>query len=335
MKNIFFSQNQSGGGNDDENAEDYLNRLANSILSKENQPGPGYSAGSPSQSPAKDSTPIPQASRRPVASPRPDTHADVDIAPQAPSPSRPATPVNRTPFQAEGKGQTAWTRQVEMQDAQGNYLPGTILLFEDGNVGVFKESNPVKDYDIVYMLKEQGRLAPQGIPLYSYDVEPIGRLSQLCLDQMMKSNLWERDMIVFHLLKYRDCSHVPAAGKGAQTTGYSSATASAQSTNPSFGETDLDDDFDIPGEVESAGNEDASANSQLTRGRQLVIQFDKSRKWNAIYWGKDELGHVVAHNTHDEWTLMHLDLDRFKDSMEYGDVINHKTLQQMERQFAQ
>ena len=58
----------------------------------------------------------------------------------------------------------------------------------------------------------------------------------------------------------------------------------------------------------------------LERGRQLRINVG-GRMWESIYWTSDEIGPIVAHNTNREWALMHLDLARFKDAIEYGDVL--------------
>ncbi len=214
-----------------------------------------------------------------------------------------------------------WIREVDFRDEEGNFIPGTILVLEDGTMVIYKESNTAKEYDIVYVLKESGRAVPQGMPLANYEVEPVGRLSAGCLDQLVSGGKWERDMIVFHLVKYKDRSHIPDITniEGPIPGTSSDATVSSwmiRKPDPV--------DLHAPAEEKPA----------LTRGRQMVIKFGPNQKWDAVYWGKDELGHVVAHNTHDKWSLMHLDLNRFKDSLTFGDIVAPGVLAKMEKDFS-
>jgi hypothetical protein len=46
------------------------------------------------------------------------------------------------------------------------------------------------------------------------------------------------------------------------------------------------------------------------------------RIWESVYWTSDEIGPIVAHDTNREWALMHLDLSRFGDAIEYGELLN-------------
>lgn len=43
---------------------------------------------------------------------------------------------------------------------------------------------------------------------------------------------------------------------------------------------------------------------------------------------------MVVHNTHDKWSLMHLDLDRFKDTMVFGSMASNEEISRMEKDFA-
>lgn len=235
----------------------------------------------------------------------------------AASTQTPQAPVRPAPWE--------WTREVQMKDEAGAVLPGTILLFEDGSVGVYKEQNPQKEYDIVYMLKESGRAVPQGMPLANYDVEQIGRLSLPILEQLLSTGRWERDMMIFHLLRYKDRSHIPTINENTPASSEMVSRWNVRKLDASS--------LDAPVTTASATAEAPTADQELIRGRRLSIKFGPAQKWEAVYWGKDEMGHVVAHHTHEKWALMHLDLNRFKDTLVTGEVLPPDTLRQMEQDF--
>lgn len=304
---IFWQPEGGGSGGNPE--EDYLSKLAKSILSKEK----------PVQRPSGEEQPVPpnQESASPQRQ-RPATptwQKEPEAAPCQPQQSAPAPQADPA----------VWTRDVQMTGDNGEYLPGTILVFEDGNVFIYKEHNAAKDYDIVYQLMDSGRAAPQGVPVRNYDVTPIGRLSAMCLDHLVKSNQWERDMMVFHLLKYKDIAYIPQidTSKGAQRR--SSTIA------PRLSEKELRSQPPAERQAPATTEPDSGAASQLKPGRQLKIDFGPGRSWDAVYWGKDELGHVVAHHTHNTWSLMHLDLGRFSNSVEYGDLADDATIETIQK----
>jgi hypothetical protein len=67
--------------------------------------------------------------------------------------------------------------------------------------------------------------------------------------------------------------------------------------------------------------------SGYRRGQCLAIKFGKKGEaWDAIYWGRDQQGTVVAHDTNGHWTLMHLDLSRFRDKVTRGDLLTDDEL---------
>ena len=53
--------------------------------------------------------------------------------------------------------------------------------------------------------------------------------------------------------------------------------------------------------------------------------------WDAIYWGKDDQGHVVAHQTNNQWALMHLDLDRFGNGVQVDPNPDLALVEQIEK----
>ncbi len=316
-------EDQDFGGGDSQDADEYLSKLAQSILKKDRKPRPpaapeAPAAGAPPRAGSSSANPRPPSSEfnRPPSSP---------AAPR-PAPQPQAQPaIDNTPqkgtlgaAQLELAKRFPWKREVDYYDEDQHILPGTILVFEDHSMGIFKESNPSKEYDIVYILKQDGRAIPQGMPLYAYEKDPVGRLSAGVLSQLIQNGRWERDMIIFHLLKFIDRKHVPQIDAQAPVPVPASDTFSSWAVKKLSA-----DEINEPEKRE-----------QFIRGRKFHIKFGPTQEWDAVYWGKDELGHIVAHDTHNKWTLMHLDLGRFKDSITFGDMADEATLSKIQEDFS-
>lgn len=335
----FNSENSNSGAVDNDqgpNADEYLSKLAASVLGKESAPQQQDGGMNPPLAlTPPPSRPLPKAGR-PGMTPSQPAAAAMPQAPRTPAPnpilSTPRGPIGRqiTPMPTSQLGIPEWTRRVDFYDAQNNLIPGTMLLFEDGTVGVFKESKPEKDYDIVYMLRHTSEAVPEGIPLYNYEAEPIGRLSPALLEQMIRSGRWDRDMMVFHLLKFKDHLHIPQIDLNTQPTSQQIPSSDRVSkwTVPKIESVPFTPNTHLP---PSPPEPEKSA---MTRGRRMTIGFGPSKQWDAIFWGKDEMGHVVVHQTHGKWTLMHLDLNRFKDTIVLGDLCDEVTLRAIEKDCA-
>lgn len=74
--------------------------------------------------------------------------------------------------------------------------------------------------------------------------------------------------------------------------------------------------------------------SGLFRGRKLRIIFGVNREWEAVYWCKDEKGIVVAHETHGHWSLMHFDLNAYKDRMVLLGTLTEEEIAEVEEDLA-
>lgn len=72
----------------------------------------------------------------------------------------------------------------------------------------------------------------------------------------------------------------------------------------------------------------------MRRGAKFSIQFG-AKRWHAVYWGEDIEGTVVAHNTSGDWSLMHLDLGKFADSLSLTGQMDNRELREMERDILQ
>lgn len=166
------------------------------------------------------------------------------------------------------------------------YELGTILHLEDGSLGVYKGPISGKEYHLVYHLRPDGKVEAEGIYLSAYRCEALGKVPYNVVQEMQRTMRWYRDSIVAHLSSEEQKRLVP---------------------------------FLSPGRPKTEAIEPLKKKETLERGRRMKIGFG-DRAWEAVYWGSDELGQIVAHDTHKNWTLMHLNLGRFGDSLEYGDL---------------
>ena len=165
---------------------------------------------------------------------------------------------------------------------------GTIILLEDGSLGIYKGPIPGKEYHLIYHLRPEGSVTPEGIYLYAYRSETLGCVSSEALEEMQRSMRWERDQILDPLSPQEKARLIPLL---------SSRAIKKEMTEP------------------------LRKRNSLERGRLLKVKIG-DKIWEAIYWGSDELGQIVAHNTNKVWTLMHLNLGRFGDALQYGDILS-------------
>jgi|GEM_PF-584158 len=168
------------------------------------------------------------------------------------------------------------------------YDLGTIMKLEDGSIGVYKGPMTGKEYHLIYHLRPDGTIRPEGIYIYAYRSEALGLVNKEVLEDMQRSMRWERDRIVEHLSSQEKARLIPLLS---------------------------------PKVIKKEVSEPARKRDSLERGRRLHIRFG-DRIWDAVYWGSDELGQIVAHNTNKVWRLMHLNLGRFGDSLKHGDLLS-------------
>lgn len=197
--------------------------------------------------------------------------------------------------------------------SDGTYPIGSILVFEDKSIAIFKDAKPDKDYEVVYLLRGDGSIKAQGVALQIYEVRKIGQLPRDIMESMGARGTWERDEIIFHLDAVEHCRLVPQP----DTTQYDPMATSR-----------------LSGAFRKVIDEKKKEGKDLVRGRRLNISFGKGQSWEAVYWGEDELGHVVAHHTHEKWALMHLDLKRFKDTLVWGEMVGDDAVAEIHRDVA-
>lgn len=231
------------------------------------------------------------------------------------------------------------------QESEGTFPIGTIIRLEDSTVGIYKDPVPGKEYEIVYCLRPSGRVSPEGIALFAYNAQRIGMLPKNVLDRMQRTMRWDRDTIVYHLDSFEFCSLVPYPGTGTGSatengtrdyTPLPLLTEKPSETAPSrSGNTPLPVSPPSPATPAVPSVPPSAAAAIFVRGRRLRISFGQGKSWDAVFWGRDDLDYIVAHRTHNSWGLMHLDLARFKDSTEVGDVLSPQEIQAIEREIVQ
>lgn len=178
---------------------------------------------------------------------------------------------------------------------------GAIILLEDGSVGVYKGSIPGKEYHLLYHLLPDGNVRPEGLYIYGYQAERLGCVPAGIMDEIQKKMKWDREQLISHLDSPDKAELIPFLSEKKKET---EPVASVQEEAPRKKE-DL-----------------------LERGRKLKVKIG-DRGWEAVYWGSDELGQIVAHNTHQDWTLMHLNLGRFGESLELGEKLSPEEIKEI------
>lgn len=249
----------------------------------------------------------PPAPRRPAPAPQ----APVQSAPPAPAEEDQQPYLLEKPKPPRRRPDYTPLPSDMLEDLQ----PGVILRFDDGSIAVFKDTVPGKPYSLFYFLEPSGRVSPKGIVVQQYDTLKIGQFPRSLFERLMQSGQWDRDALVFHLDNYHHVDFVRTlAGAWKAPEPQSPSSSTNVHVTPARGTMSV-------------------APDSLVRGRILRLRFS-GNLWEAIYWTRDEIGPIVAHNTSGEWCLMHLDLSRFKDSLEYHEILTEEMLAEIEASLA-
>lgn len=237
------------------------------------------------------------------------------------------------------------------KEAADELVPGTILRFDDGSIAIYKDAVSGKDYALFYFLEPNGVLVPQGIFLDQYERQRLGLLPPDLFEAMIRMRRWDRDAVIYHLDRFEYAGHIRAiaAAQPMRVEGgdeppptapprpvsrpprASSAVESPSVSTPAYVAPEAESEPVPPPSVELPP---PPPRTLLERGRVIRIVVGPGKVWEAVYWTSDELGPIVAHNTNREWSLMHLDLARFKDAIEYGDLLSDEELKEIENSLA-
>jgi hypothetical protein len=268
-------------------------------------------------------------------------------------PARPLAPSNATPLNVAPAA-------PPVKEEETDLIPGVILRFDDGSVAIYKDAVSGKDYALFYFLEPQGALVPQGIFLDQYDWERLGLLPPDLFDAMIRMRRWDRDAVIYHLDRFEYAGHIRAIST-AQPMQVEGGQSSVQS--PSF-ETRRPSERPAPQRTEAFTPRPSSVQPEptyapesepsyapqvpeetelpppppprnpLERGRVIRINVGPGKVWEAVYWTSDELGPILAHDTNREWSLIHMDISRFKDAIEYGELLSEEELEEIEQSLA-
>ena len=221
--------------------------------------------------------------------------------PREPKPSpRPRAPEKPVEPEPTAEPETA-PPHVE-EESKDLFPCGALVVWNDGELAIYKEHREEKGYDVVYVAESGGTLVPKGVCLFAYGPRVVGRLSEPILRWMERCMRWDRNAFVAHFHNPTEADKVPVLREA-----------------PSPGEPEFPPP---PAEPVETG--------PFVRGRTFTITMGDHR-WHAVYWGRDTIGTLVAHNTNRVWTLMHLDLDRFGADLQLGDVLPAGAVAEIER----
>ncbi|MBX3729936.1 MAG: hypothetical protein KF858_12180, partial [Candidatus Sumerlaeia bacterium] len=189
--------------------EEYLSRLANTVLGRQPMPYKERRAGTDRHIVRPGNTPMPLDPRRtPMPVPPQATPLPLQATP------RPIPGGRHTPMPIAGARRTVAETPVPVD---GTFAVGTILAFEDNSIGIFKDRRSDKDYEVVYLLKPDGRVSPQGLALENYDLKVLGVLPLEFVMRLQRRKRWERDEIIYHLDTFDYCALVPHPVPGTTT----------------------------------------------------------------------------------------------------------------------
>lgn len=285
----------------------------------------------------------------------------------APSPARPSNPLENDPRYKEYFERLRRQRGDSPTPATGNNLtatppagsaamagketapkaasvgPGSIVRFDDGSIGVYKDAVSGRDYALFYFLQPDGGFTPQGVFLQCYQAVALGTLPEQYFERARDEGKWSRDLIVFHMNDYgsvkflddlkdhverKPTSNTPARNASlpaAQPSAAPSQTVAATTPPAPTASGQVEPVQPEPVQPASAPTPPAGE-ATLVKGRRFQIKFS-GKQWEAVYWMDEGKDAIVAHDTHGKWSLMRLDLTRFKDSLELLDIVDGPTMQ--------
>lgn len=211
----------------------------------------------------------------------------------------------------------------------GTYEEGTIIRFEDGTIAIYISEVPGKEYEIIYCLNESGRVEPRGIALYSMKHTVLGKLPEERVKHIKSKMRWMREEIIYYLDKFEYIHLIPQINycESTVTTPVEEKTLIHTNSGVTTRQSTT-----VEKETEKENQRSDTQAPTLVRGRKIKINYG-NRSWEAVYWGADQYGPIVAHKTSGKWELMHLDFSRFADKIEYGEIIPSNVMAEIQDAF--
>jgi hypothetical protein len=232
---------------------------------------------------------------------------------------------------SEGKARAKLVRPVVEEAEDGRFPRGAILCLNDEELVIYRRPVADKPLDMVYSLLSDGLAKIEAVDLTKNSVVELGQLSPAHLKKLQTEMRWTRDLIAFNCFRLEDSERIPEPSGTVPDSGYAKPPAENRTEErrpeprPAAGRTATPTAEASPRPVQE---EPSAGKRTIRRGQRVTIKFG-DRMWDAVYWGMDQKGTVVAHCTHGHWTLMHLDLNRFKETMVIAPEIDQLLVKQI------
>ena len=204
------------------------------------------------------------------------------------------------------------------------YAAGTILRIDQQVIAIYRRAVPDKGYHLLLVLYPNHGVKAQGIALEGHQVEELGCLPSVWMDRLQSEMRWDRDLIVFHCYCYEDVAKIPAIESSGEPRG---EVRRAPSPEPEPSPLPVPEPRTVVEATPPTPPE--KTNGHLRRGQRMQVRFG-SNLWDAVYWGKDDQGQVIAHQTYEKWSLMHLDLERFASNLLVDPEVDPALIQEIE-----
>jgi len=245
-----------------------------------------------------------------------------------PAPPRPAGPTGGAPEPPRAK----LIRPADEAEEGGRFPKGTILCLDEEELVIYRRPVHGQSYDMVYSLLADGLVKIEGVDLNQHQIVELGQLSPTHLKQLQTDMRWTRDLIAYNCYRLEDGQRIPEPTGTVPAEGYAhppQLQARVGAARPA-----------AAGAPVAAARTTESGPTPVTppplppkkktirRGQRITIKFG-DRTWDAVYWGMDSKGTVVAHRTPQRWTLVHLDLNRFKESMAVAPEVDAGLIEQI------
>lgn len=246
---------------------------------------------------------------------------------------KPATP-RRTPLDsasgqrnASGPSPEPVRNPSDSNPPDMKYDRGTLLVLDEADLVVYRRPVAGQPLDMVYSLLADGTVKIEAVDLRKADVAELGLFSDADFRTLQNDMIWTREIVARSCYSPEDGERIPEptgspaprpSAPSAPAGEYRNGQAGHQLQTPDgsmreyFKEESAGRVTEEP--VAEAREDARPSRSSIRRGQRLVIQMGP-RNWECVYWGRDQRGSVVAHRTQSHWTLVHLDLASYKDSM--------------------
>jgi len=184
---------------------------------------------------------------------------------------------------------------------------------------LYRQPVPKQNKVFVYQLSDQGAIEVRSLVLEHYHPRFLGRLDTDLLRAFIRDKRWVRDAVLYHLEHWSFGRYLPSSNGSHLST---ETTPNAEEEEPRLdlssgeGASSVSAD-DSPAALQA----NLEAKPTLRRGSRVTIRHGATA-WEAIYWGRNDKGDVVAHNTARHWQLAHVDLKHFGDKVEIGSVLS-------------